>query len=289
MNRNLFFNELGYNLEDCDTLEKALSKSKLNYIVKQENIYLKNGKIIPNKFANVIEEDGSFLGIVGKDYHIVQNNDGFALLKLIEKDYKYIRGFNFNQKRSSMLIMSKLTSNLFTGEFGAFLGLTNSFDGVGGIGFIQFITFRGIPLYLTSIKSPAIKHSSQVTDFLENTESFENKLDDIYQQYYNAINGLNFKVDEKYINKLLEKISGKNSAGTKILIERANNQIKDILSRFNKLKEDNTAFYLLVAIADYEMNREPIRDTGNLEVYLKRFLDGMILTNEAYKYMKRGK
>src|ERR1700744_2335552 len=112
MAHNLFYNEqtekhsffsvkekawhgLGQIVEDYPTSAEAISYAGLDYTVEKRPLFtnilendLDNGisfpKIsVPNFYATVRNDDNSVLGVVGKDYEVVQNADAFQFFDAI--------------------------------------------------------------------------------------------------------------------------------------------------------------------------------------------------------------
>ena len=82
---------LGTKVDKVMTAEEAIKAGGLGWKVNKEPIYLKSGKKIEDKFATVREDKGMPLGVVGKQYTVLNNNDAFSFLDAIvtEKDAIY--------------------------------------------------------------------------------------------------------------------------------------------------------------------------------------------------------
>jgi phage/plasmid-like protein (TIGR03299 family) len=89
------WHNLGTVLEEAPTSRKALIAAKMNWKVEKHPIYIKREKKIhaskfieiPGKFANVRMDTGDCLGVVGKDYQVLQNNDAFKFMDgLVENE-----------------------------------------------------------------------------------------------------------------------------------------------------------------------------------------------------------
>ncbi|WP_217607210.1 DUF932 domain-containing protein [Chitinophaga sp. GbtcB8] len=89
---------VGQIVEQFPTSEEAIKYSGLNYAVIKTPLYTKGSGIIhtaenieirdaeievPDYFANTRSDNNTVLGIVGKDYHIVQNREAFAFFDAI--------------------------------------------------------------------------------------------------------------------------------------------------------------------------------------------------------------
>ena len=70
------------------TIEEVLEICKLNWTVKQENLYLENGKKIPNVKMNIREDNEICLGIVSDRYKPVNNEEAFNFVDNLIKDHE---------------------------------------------------------------------------------------------------------------------------------------------------------------------------------------------------------
>jgi hypothetical protein len=91
------FEKVGSALTDCLTVEQALVAGGLDWEVAAMPLlaYTPNGNIeIKDRVANTRIRNGEFdvLGVVGKDYQIVQNHEAFKVLD----DIVDMSGANFN-------------------------------------------------------------------------------------------------------------------------------------------------------------------------------------------------
>ena len=78
--RKNYFDGAGTSITGCQKTEQAIKLAKLDWDVEKRPIYLADGTPVDNFFCNVKSDDGTQLGIVGKDYGIVSNRDAFAFI-----------------------------------------------------------------------------------------------------------------------------------------------------------------------------------------------------------------
>lgn len=293
MKDKMFFETLGVDVRGLTTLEDVLEKAELNYEVTSENIYLKDFIQIPDKFANVRRDIDKILGIVGKNYKIVQNRDGFKFIDdLIKNGFKFISAGSYNDFSGAFIILYKDSMNIFDEEFDMMLLVTNCFDGSGTIK-VEFTPIRkscGSALVIVDKNIDtkiSIKHCSQSKDGLSEI----NKILNAYDKY------------KKYFKKLIETLTQKNiphiSEFVEDLIQIDKNDSNIISARKKAIQEGVVKLYLqsekrgdnalklLLSVANYESHRLPIRDTGNSQVYLDRVMSGMPFTNDVLKYIRR--
>jgi len=89
---------LGQIVEQYPTSEEAIKYAGLDYDVVKSPLFTKGSGIIetangieigstelevPNYFANIRTDNNAVLGVVGKDYHIVQNREAFNFFDAI--------------------------------------------------------------------------------------------------------------------------------------------------------------------------------------------------------------
>lgn len=72
------WHQLGFGFDQPFTAEEAISKAKLGYTVSKQPLYLANGQRAGDSFANVNEDTGDVLGIVGSRYEVLQNAQAFT-------------------------------------------------------------------------------------------------------------------------------------------------------------------------------------------------------------------
>lgn len=124
---------LGVVVDSTLTSEEALKVAGLDWMVKPEQIFLKDGATIEGKVANVRQSDRNVLGIVSDRYRIVQNRDAFAFIDgLLENDVTPVRfesaGSLAEGRRVWML--AHLPAQMILGdEIIPYLVFANSHDG----------------------------------------------------------------------------------------------------------------------------------------------------------------
>lgn len=138
---------LGQIVDQYPTSTEALKYAGLDYEVTRENIFtasyhsdgqlMDNSKPVKTHFATMRRDTGAVLGIVGKDYEIVQNTDAFAFFDAIvggEGIQYETAGALGNGER--IFITAKLPGYIRVGNddlIEKYLFLTTSHDGYGSI------------------------------------------------------------------------------------------------------------------------------------------------------------
>ena len=74
------WDKVGTDIREANSVKEALQISGLDYEVVKAPIYLSNGFRIKDQFATKKKGTDEVLGIVGKDYTIVQNEEAFSFI-----------------------------------------------------------------------------------------------------------------------------------------------------------------------------------------------------------------
>jgi phage/plasmid-like protein (TIGR03299 family) len=138
---------LGQIVQDYPTSAEALKFAGLDYEVSKEDIYTTSynsdglamdiPKRIKTHFATMRKDTGDVLGVVGKDYEIVQNIDAFSFFdSIVGGDGIQYETAGALGKGERIFITAKLPSYIKVGNddlIQQYLFLTTSHDGYGSI------------------------------------------------------------------------------------------------------------------------------------------------------------
>ncbi len=145
---------LGQIVEDYPTSEEAIKFAGLDYEVVKSPLFTKGSTLIetenglklgssdldvPDYFANIRSDNNAVLGVVGKDYHIVQNCEAFSFFDSIVGSYKGILYETAGAlgKGERIFITAKLPDYIRVGNGNdvteKYIFLTTSHDGSGSI------------------------------------------------------------------------------------------------------------------------------------------------------------
>lgn len=139
--RTSFLSGIGTPISSATSLETALSLSGLDYTVaKTEVNYMTKipgqpprYKKVPDQFVTYREDTKDFLGIVGKNYNILQNIDAFNFLDSLivgETKFETAGAYGKNNARSFISISTD-TIKILDDDVQPYIVITNSFDGSG--------------------------------------------------------------------------------------------------------------------------------------------------------------
>lgn len=77
---------LGNVIDGCPSLQDAIKLSKTDWMVEKEPMYLNDGRIIPDKYAIVRNDNKDIIGTVGSKYEIVNNTDAFSFFDFLQDE-----------------------------------------------------------------------------------------------------------------------------------------------------------------------------------------------------------
>jgi phage/plasmid-like protein (TIGR03299 family) len=127
---------LGSYVNEALTAEQAIVMGGMDYQVKKKNITVAGGKTIPGYFATERQDTKDVLGIVSKDYHIVQNREAFTFFdSIIDKGEAIYQTAGVLGKGERIFVTAKLPSDILVqGEVVEnYLLLTSGHDGKSAI------------------------------------------------------------------------------------------------------------------------------------------------------------
>lgn len=286
----LYFEDLGVDVSECNSIEEVLNKSKLNYSVEKQSIYLKDGREIKDNYATV-KNNETVLGVVGKDYTVLSNSEGFDFVDELINTYnfKFVRAGEWSKGERSFIVLSMPEIELFGDKLIPYVLLTNCYDGSGSVKAIITPVINNNVIMFGDYKY-LIRHSKNVKDrpvLCEQLYAFFNSIIRSVAEQAETFNIKNFTKDE-FIT-ILSHILGMNKSISNIKRERAEQTVQEIMSRYyseemNKFGE--TFWRAVLCIAGQECQRQTLRDTGNSEIFLYRILNGMKMLNQFIEEVK---
>lgn len=191
------WHNLGQIVTDYPTSAEAIKHAGLDYEVVKSPLYTTGNDLIeagqdlettdtqltvPNYFANVRSDNNTVLGVVGKDYHIVQNRDAFSFFDAIvggEDGILYeTAGALGNGER--IFITAKLPGYIRVGNGDdvteKYLFLTTSHDGSGSI----TAAFTPIRIVCRNTLNASLKNMTNVVR-IKHTSGAKQRLEDAHK------------------------------------------------------------------------------------------------------------
>ncbi|WP_288446037.1 DUF932 domain-containing protein [uncultured Chryseobacterium sp.] len=191
------WHNLGQIVQEYPTSEEAIKFAGLDYEVEKSPLFTKGAGIIentngiemidselevPNYFANIRTDNNTFLGVVGKDYHIVQNRESFSFFDAIVGGGNGIlyetAGALGNGER--IFITAKLPDYIRVGNGDditeKYIFLTTSHDGSGSI----TAAFTPVRIVCQNTLNASLKNMSNVVR-IRHTAGAKQRLEDAHK------------------------------------------------------------------------------------------------------------
>lgn len=188
---------LGQIVADHPTNAEAIRHAGLDYEVEKSSLFTKGSGIVqiadgivlqdteievPNYFANIRTDNNDVLGVVGKDYHIVQNKDAFSFFDSIVGGG---RGILYETagalgKGERIFITAKLPNYIRIGNsddvIEKYIFLTTSHDGSGSI----TAAFTPIRIVCQNTLNASLRNMSNVVR-IKHTAGAKQRLNDAHK------------------------------------------------------------------------------------------------------------
>ncbi|KFF00728.1 hypothetical protein IX39_08905 [Chryseobacterium formosense] len=191
------WHNLGQIVQEYPTSEEAIKFAGLDYEVEKSHLFTIGAGIIentngiemidselevPNYFANIRTDNSTVLGVVGKDYHIVQNREAFSFFDSIVGGGKGIlyetAGALGNGER--IFITAKLPDYIRVGNGDditeKYIFLTTSHDGSGSI----TAAFTPVRIVCQNTLNASLKNMSNVVR-IRHTAGAKQRMDDAHK------------------------------------------------------------------------------------------------------------
>lgn len=188
---------LGQIVEDYPTSAEAIKHAGLDYEVEKSPLFAKGSGIVevadgiviqdneievPNYFANIRTDNNIVLGVVGKDYHIVQNKDAFSFFDSIVGNgsgilYETAGALGEGER---IFITAKLPNYIRIGNsddvIEKYIFLTTSHDGSGSI----TAAFTPIRIVCQNTLNASLRNMSNVVR-IKHTSGAKGRLHDAHK------------------------------------------------------------------------------------------------------------
>lgn len=134
MIRNLPWHNIGKEIINANSIYDAMHQSELDFEVVKNPIFDHLGNVVPNNFATTRTSDNYVLGIVGKNYKIVNNIDAFEFTdSLLADGVTFEKAGQFHNGKASWLLAKMPETDILGDKFDPYIVFINSFDGSGSI------------------------------------------------------------------------------------------------------------------------------------------------------------
>lgn len=265
---------IGEVIDHANTSAEVIKLAHLDWHVKQAPSYIEvDGVQIPTGYTiNYKDDDNSILGVVGKNYKVVQNDEAFAFTdelvgnKDIEVSYE-TAGMLFGGKMVWML--AKMPSETIVGdEFEKYFLFSNSHDGTSAVRCcltnVRVVCKNTINLALkTAKRSWRYTHAG---DLASKIVDARNTL--IYADEYNkafakeAERLANSKLTKAEVERLIDKMFAIPTDVSKRKINNAEYRREQFMRAFNEDDINNfryTKWGLVNGLSDFAYHSSPLR------------------------------
>lgn len=311
LKRFSMFDGVGLDLTRAKSYDEALAMSGLDYTANKVPLFLADGTKLENHFGVTKSDNPAcILGVVGNQYHAVGNREAFAVAEnIVNEGYATYEVGGPSMKSQSALDYAKsflvLKGDDFQIEddiFNSFVVFNNSFDGSTGVQYQvicqRVVCMNGMVRYLGG-KDSQIKIKIQHTESAKERIRTANKIimkrqNDIEiikreAQIFMAQHFTREEFEKEIIPLILEsKGLVEKDKERERGHERVAQVVSDLLMAYNAddvQNYANNAYRIILAVSDYESHAEPLRDTGNGQIYMNRIVKGMALTTTVAQYI----
>jgi len=260
---------LGQIVEEYPTSAEAIKHAGLDYEVVKSPLFTKGSGItetaqdivignseleVPNYFANIRTDNNNILGVVGKDYHIVQNSEAFSFFDAIVGggDGILYETAGALGKGERIFITAKLPDYIRVGNGDdvteKYIFLTTSHDGSGSITAaftpIRIVCQNTLNASLQNMTNVIrIKHTSGVKQRIENAHkimglanTLSNQLEGIFNEWTKV------KVTDREVRKLIQLALCPNKETLHLLKKGAEDEVSTM---FKNTVEDAFAYAMM--------------------------------------------
>jgi phage/plasmid-like protein (TIGR03299 family) len=311
LKRFSMFDGVGFDLTKAKSYGDALDMAGLDYSATKVPIFTESGKEIENHFGVAKSDDPErILGIVGNQYHAVSNRAAFEVAEdIVNGGYANYEvggpsmksGYAVDFARS-FLVLRGDDFQIEDDMFNSFVVFNNSFDGSTGVQYQvvcqRVVCMNGMVRYLGGKESQFkinIQHTQSAQDRIKMAKKIILKReDDIELIKKEAQLFMNVMFSREEFEKeiipliLMKKGLVEKDKDRERGQERVEQVVGDILQAYNADDVQNyasSAYRIILALSDYESHSEPLRNTGNGQIYMNRILKGMVLTTAAAQYI----
>lgn len=314
--RRNYFDNMGVAVTGASGVDKVLELAGLNYEVEKKPIFFEdkvgisilNGPVetqslytpVPNSFATVRTDTKAPLGIVGKNYEILQNREAFDFLdNLLLEGAKFCQASSYGKDGSkSFITMSTDPIKVLDDDIMPYILFMNSFDGSGSIKAMLtpirvFCSNALARAMKQAINRISIRHSRSMQEklkvaheiLLANTKYLEEMKKSAEKLAVTSFTENQFYDFAK--NTLYPLPDGEN---TELVVVRNQAQIEHLMQAYKQNDLDNfkdSAWRAIQAVADAESHALTFRKTKTIDqTNFNTVVMGMPLMNLVWDRME---
>ena len=242
------WHEVGQIIDAYPTSKEALTFAGLNYTVEKRNLFLFDNenqqaqfdnesgapKIeVPDHYATIRTDTQEVLGVVGKDYEVVQNVDAFNFFDaIVEGDGVLYETAGAIGKGERIFVTAKLPDYIRVGKedlIEKYLFLTTSHDGFGSI----TAAFTPVRIVCHNTLHAALRNCTN-TIKIRHTQNAKDRLEEAHK-VMGISNQLAIQLEEVFNHWIKISIT---DAEVKKLIQQSMAPSKEVLQKLHLGKED---------------------------------------------------
>ncbi len=284
--RSTIWANMGKAVTDAPTSADAMRLAGLDWTVSSREMFLEDKTPIKDAFLNVRDTDGKQLGVVGKNYKIVQNSDAFAFTdSLLGEGVTYETAGSLKEGKIIWLLAKMPNDFTILGEkIDPYLVFSNTHDGSGAVK----VAMTSVRVICLNTLNMAFKQA-QRTWTARHTGSIENKLQDAANTLelaskYMEVQKETFedlykiKLPDKKVIELVDNIVPIKDNMTARQLDNIQKIRSDIVLRYTEAPDlkvlEKTGARFIQAVADSTSHIIPFRQTENFaENRFKRMID----------------
>lgn len=298
--RTPYYAQLGGDVVGCKSVEEVIKKVGLDWEVEKQPLFLGSGKQVDRKFATVRKDNGQVLGIVGDNYQVVQNHEGFEFInECLGEGITFTKAGTYNRGERVFMVGEAPTVNICGDDVHPSILFTNSHDGSGTVKAMftpmRVVCANGlmipIPGHESGIVNIRVSHTRNVKDRLMIAQDLIMR-NNVYIEAlrHEAEQMVNTPFSAEQFELLSRELAGvKGEEGEKIT-RGQDAIITDLAAAYQEediAKFDGTAWKALMAVSDYDSHKLNSRNTGNTEYQFERVAYGMTVLVSAMAIIQR--
>ncbi len=240
---------LGQIVQDYPTSREALEAAGLNYKVEKRKLFTYDNQnllgnddtvasniLVPNYYATIRTDNEAVLGVVGKDYEVVQNVNAFAFFDaIVGGDGIQYETAGALGKGERIFITAKLPGYIKVANddlIEKYLFLTTSHDGFGSI----TAAFTPVRIVCNNTLNAAMKNSTNAIK-IRHTANAKDRLEEAHK-VMGISNGLSLQMEAIFNHWAKVRITDKE---VRKLISLALTPNKEVLQNLQAGKEDEVS------------------------------------------------
>ena len=287
---------LGTEVQEAPTSADALLYAGLDWLVVQEDVYLKDGTQTPGYKINTRDTDHIALGIVSDRYKVVQNEDAFRFTDdLLGAGVTYETAGALQGGRKVWMLARMPQRYIIAGdEIAPYLVVMNSHDGSSGIKVamtpIRVVCQNTLNLALSSAKRVwTAKHTENVMSRVHEARETLMLAERYMGELGRGIDNLTrLKLTDKRVLEMMQEFFP--VTGDMPDAQKRNNLrlLEDLKLRYWEAPDlshvGKNAYRFINAVSDFATHADPIRRSKNYKENLfLRTIEGNAFIDKAYK------